>query len=104
MVGSVLGSQPPSETEATVMGFLLFIYLAGSFVPTLSVTARRLHDVGLSGWFQVITFIPVLNIIGIPVLLVIAMIPGKVGPNRYGPDPRDREALPPLRYPAAPGT
>lgn len=84
-------------------------------VPWLAVTCRRFHDVGISsGLFWVVGGLTILiNVIGllaliepgvIPhavtsissilssltglVVLVIAFIPGKVGPNVYGPDPK----------------
>lgn len=84
-------------------------------VPWLAVTCRRFHDVGISsGLFWVVGGLTILiNVIGllaliepgvIPhavtsissilssltglVVLVIAFIPGKVGPNAYGPDPK----------------
>ena len=85
------------------------------FVPWLAVTCRRFHDVGLStGLFWVVGGLTILkNVIAlfvmiepgvIPhavtsiskilsyltglVMLVIAFIPGKTGPNAYGPDPK----------------
>ena len=84
-------------------------------VPWLAVTCRRFHDVGISsGLFWVVGGLTILiNVIGllaliepgvIPhavtsissilssltglVVLVIAFIPGKIGPNAYGPDPK----------------
>lgn len=90
------------------MGILLL-------VPTLAVGCRRFHDVGLStGLFWVVgglsvlsTIISLLMVIApgvIPqaltgivsflsmlaglAMLVVAFIPGKTGPNAYGPDPK----------------
>nr|WP_321776615.1 DUF805 domain-containing protein [uncultured Porphyromonas sp.] len=84
-------------------------------VPWLAVTCRRFHDVGISsGLFWVVGGLTILiNVIGllaliepgvVPhavtsiynilsplvglVILVIAFIPGKIGPNAYGPDPK----------------
>jgi uncharacterized membrane protein YhaH (DUF805 family) len=53
-------------------------------LPSLAVGARRLHDIGRSGWWLLIGLVP---IIGILVLIWWYIQPGDVGPNQYGPDP-----------------
>jgi uncharacterized membrane protein YhaH (DUF805 family) len=35
----------------------VYIYVFASFIPALAVTARRLHDVGKSGWLQLLGII-----------------------------------------------
>lgn len=47
----------------------------------ISVTVRRLHDTNHSGWWFLITFIPLLGILWLFVFLVTA---GDKEPNRYG--------------------
>lgn len=59
-----------------------------TLLPTLAVTARRLHDTNKTGWIQVISYIPIVNIIGGIVMIVLCAIDGDRGPNRYGPDPK----------------
>ncbi|PZQ96687.1 MAG: DUF805 domain-containing protein [Cereibacter sphaeroides] len=54
------------------------------FLPGLSVTVRRLHDVGRSGWWFWIILIP---LVGFILLLYWTIRRGDVGPNQYGPDP-----------------
>ncbi|WOF81491.1 DUF805 domain-containing protein (plasmid) [Pseudomonas sp. FeN3W] len=51
-------------------------------VPYLAVGARRLHDTGRSGWFQLIMLIP---LVGIIALLVMWTIKSDSGENRFGP-------------------
>ncbi len=46
-----------------------------------SVTVRRLHDTNHSGWWFLITFIPLLGILWLLVFLVTV---GDTGQNRYG--------------------
>lgn len=43
--------------------------------------ARRLHDVGYSGWWQLVPCY----------MLIVAFYRGQVGENKYGQDPRKRE-------------
>ena len=33
---------------------ILLIYILATYIPTLAVGARRLHDIGRSGWWQII--------------------------------------------------
>lgn len=56
-------------------------------LPNLAVGARRLHDIDRSGWWLLIGLIPV---IGVIVLIVFFVQDGTVGPNRHGPDPKNR--------------
>lgn len=64
-------------------GILDGIFSLATFLPTIFVTTRRLHDVGRSGWWQLIAF----TIIGIFVLLYWLIIEGEQGDNAYGPHP-----------------
>lgn len=69
-------------------GFLEGLFSLATFVPTITVTTRRLHDVGRSGWWQLIAF----TIIGIPVLLYWLIIEGNQGDNTYGSHPLETDA------------
>lgn len=54
-------------------------------LPGLAVTIRRIHDIGLSGWFVLVGLIPT---IGNLILLVFALIPSQKHDNRWGPVPQ----------------
>ena len=54
------------------------------FVPTLAVTARRLHDTGRSGWWQLTAYIPYVGVIAGIILIVIYCIKGERKKNKYG--------------------
>ena len=56
----------------------------GLLLPALSVGARRLHDIGKSGWFQLLWIVP---IIGWILLIYWACQPGQSGANAYGQPP-----------------
>jgi uncharacterized membrane protein YhaH (DUF805 family) len=73
---------------ATRSGFfivLVLLYGLAVLLPGLAVTVRRLHDIGMSGWWILIGLVP---FVGGIVLLVFSLIPGNQGPNRYGDDPK----------------
>ena len=60
--------------------FIYFVAVAALFFPGLAVGARRLHDIGKSGWFQLFYLIP---LVGFFVLLYWFVQPSD-GPNEYG--------------------
>ena len=49
--------------DMTESGILVLLFLIVTFVQSLSLTARRLHDRGHSGWWQLLLLVPVLNFI-----------------------------------------
>ena len=55
--------------------------MVATFIPALAVSVRRLHDIGRSGWWLLIAFIPV---VGIIILIVWACKRGETGANPYG--------------------
>tara|TARA_A100001391_G_scaffold168882_1_gene129515 strand:+ start:12794 stop:13249 length:456 start_codon:yes stop_codon:yes gene_type:complete len=75
------------------VGWLLAVWGAAVFIPSLAVTVRRLHDRDMSGWwylgFLVVSLIPFIGFIASIALLVLLVLPGTPGPNRFGPDPKD---------------
>jgi len=71
------------DIESTEMGILSIIFTLLILVPSISVTSRRLQDRGLSGWWQLLY----LTIIGIPVIVVLNMLPPKEDENNWGRNP-----------------
>ncbi|HYD12072.1 MAG TPA: DUF805 domain-containing protein [Allosphingosinicella sp.] len=69
-----------------VPGILFLIYSVLLFIPNLAVSVRRLHDQDKSGWWILIGFIPIVGGIW---LLVLYLLDGTRGPNRFGPDPKE---------------
>jgi uncharacterized membrane protein YhaH (DUF805 family) len=60
------------------------VVLLALFVPSLAANVRRLHDIDRSGWWYLITFIP---LIGGLLLIFWFCGRGTAGPNRFGEDP-----------------
>lgn len=66
-------------------GILGTIYFLAILIPALAVSARRLHDIGKSGWWILINLIPVVGFIWYIVLIVKDSAPGE---NKYGFNPK----------------
>jgi len=66
------------------MGYVGLIAFLALLLPTVSVSVRRLHDIGKSGWWILLAIIPIVNFIGIFVILVFTLMEGEEHPNQYG--------------------
>ena len=64
---------------------MLTYYFLVTFFPRMAVTIRRLHDVGLSGFFYLLYFVPA---VGWIVVLVMTLMPSEDADNTHGPRPR----------------
>jgi uncharacterized membrane protein YhaH (DUF805 family) len=56
----------------------------GLLIPSLSIAARRLHDTGRSGWWQLIVLIPLIGLI----VLIIFLAQDSNDENDYGANPK----------------
>jgi uncharacterized membrane protein YhaH (DUF805 family) len=68
-----------------VMGVTLTypIWALATILPNLSIQVRRLHDTDRSGWFILLSLIP---LVGAIILLIWYCTKGTEGANRFGPD------------------
>lgn len=73
------------KSEGGMLYLLLLLLLAMGMIalaiPTITVSVRRLHDTGRSGWWYMINFLPY---IGGIVLLVFLFLPSDPDENEYG--------------------
>ena len=70
-------------------GLLSGLYTLGVFIPSLAVLVRRLHDTDRSGWWVLISLLP---LIGVLVLLVFCLQDSEPGQNQYGFSPKAHAA------------
>ena len=81
---SGLGRAVGSGGFATALSVISGIIALACIVPTISVTTRRLHDTGKSGWWQLLY----LTCIGGIVILIFCALDSDPGDNQYGPSPK----------------
>ena len=67
--------------NSQTMGPLELVTTLALLLPALAVTARRLHDVGRSGWWMLIF----ITVIGMIPLLIWYISVGTKSKNKYGP-------------------
>jgi uncharacterized membrane protein YhaH (DUF805 family) len=70
---------------ASGLGILGLVYSLAVLLPGIAVAARRLHDRDMSGWWLLLSFIP---IIGTIIVIVWLALEGNRGSNRFGSDPK----------------
>ncbi len=63
---------------------LIVLYSLAVFIPSLSVTVRRLHDTGRSGWWMLISLVPFIG----GIVLLIFLISDSHSANNFGANPK----------------
>lgn len=86
------GAASPVSYAVVICGLAILAV----FLPLISLTVRRFHDRNISGWWYlalfVLGFVPYVGIVVGFAILVISVLPGTEGPNKFGPDPLRPEA------------
>jgi uncharacterized membrane protein YhaH (DUF805 family) len=81
-----------SQDSGGVLFIPLGIYILAVIIPGITVSVRRLHDTGKSGWllllFGVLGIIPIVGFISGIVQLVFLCTDSDPGINEYGPNPK----------------
>ena len=85
IVLSVVDGLTGNFDPATNIGLLSGIYTLAILIPSIAVSVRRLHDTGRSGWWLLISFVP---LIGFFVLLFFMLQNSKAEQNKYGNNPK----------------
>ena len=64
------------------IGALSGLYTLIVFLPSLAVSVRRLHDTGHSGWYYLLTFIPILGALFCSTSLSATLLPRRTDTAR----------------------
>ncbi|KDM91814.1 DUF805 domain-containing protein [Photobacterium galatheae] len=78
----------PGSEEGT--GLLGGVYSLAILLPSVAVGVRRLHDIGRTGWWMLLSLLPVL---GFLILLYFFVQDGQPGTNEYGPNPKEENDM-----------
>ena len=78
----------PDELDFVAVA-LPFLALPAFILPSLSVLVRRLHDIGFSGWWMLLLFVPT---VGSLVVFIFTLLPSINLVNKYGFGPAGPEA------------
>jgi uncharacterized membrane protein YhaH (DUF805 family) len=64
--------------------FITLIFSLAMLIPSISIGARRLHDTGRTGWWQLIGLIPLIGAI----VLIVFYVQDSHEDNQYGVSPK----------------
>jgi uncharacterized membrane protein YhaH (DUF805 family) len=83
----------------TYVAIAIFVVYAVALYMGLAVNVKRCHDRGHSGWFVLLSLIPLVNIWYV---VEVCFLAGQNGPNRFGPDPKATALSPIFSVPSPP--
>lgn len=86
-------SSSERDGMAAVMLIPVYLYWFVILVPSLAVLIRRLHDIGRTGWWALLSLVPG---VGGLVLLILTCLDSEPGPNAFGPNPKGSEEFMPM--------
>jgi uncharacterized membrane protein YhaH (DUF805 family) len=81
----IIGAVQESTSVMIVSGIILAIIGFGLLAPTLAVYVRRLHDTGKSGWYLLLSLIPLVSLI----VFIFTLLESDNFTNKYGKDPKN---------------
>ncbi|HEV3154423.1 MAG TPA: DUF805 domain-containing protein [Candidatus Baltobacteraceae bacterium] len=95
VIFAVVAHPPNNNDTQWVVSFQnaaipLNLYSLVVFLPSLAVQVRRLHDIGKSGWWYFIVFVP---FAGALILLIFNCIDSEPGSNQWGGNPKDPQVV-----------
>jgi len=79
MVGTFVGMF--SGGAFGIVTLILVLLILALLIPSIAITVRRLHDIGRSGWWWLLNFVPY---VGGLVVVVMCCLPSQKGTNAYG--------------------
>ena len=85
VLDNLMGIAIPEVGYGPIYGLFLLV----SLVPGIAVFVRRLHDIGRSGWYFLISFIP---LVGTILLFVWLFTDSNPETNKWGPNPKAMDA------------
>lgn len=69
-----------------IIGLFLLVSALLMVVASAAASVQRLRDIGYSGWFFLLTFVPIVSTL---LMISLILLPGNKGKNQFGSDPRE---------------
>jgi uncharacterized membrane protein YhaH (DUF805 family) len=119
VLSAIEGAAGINKMVLGVYGPATALLLVGTFIPSLAVAIRRLHDTGRSGWWiaplflleaamlyfiargdltrmvpgdlVIFAILACVTLVVALILLIFMLLDGTKGPNKYGPDPKSTD-------------
>ena len=66
------------------LALLFSILVIANLIPVFAAGVRRVHDSNKSGWWILISFVPIIGLY----IIVLLITDGSKGKNRFGPKPK----------------
>ena len=85
LIASLL-SKDNQDVISILISIPIIVYLF-FVIPLLAVSVRRMHDVGMSGWFLLINLVPS---IGSLVFFIFTLFDSQYYENKWGPNPKEK--------------
>ena len=76
IIGAIVGA---------ILGDLAYIWSLAVLVPSIAIAVRRLHDIGKSGWWYLISLIPLVGAI----IMIVWCCTDSTEDNQWGPNPKN---------------
>ena len=83
-LGGIFGAMD-IDILVTMCNVLSGIFGIATLLPSIMVAIRRMHDIGKSGWWVLISFVPC---VGMFIALYFCCLDSQPGDNQYGPNPK----------------
>ncbi|GGS17169.1 DUF805 domain-containing protein [Deinococcus knuensis] len=79
-------ADPGAALTGTTLIFaaIYALYALATFIPSLAIAVRRLHDTGKSGWWYLLNLVPM----GSLVIFIFTILDSEPGSNKWGPNPK----------------
>lgn len=85
IVLAILMAVTSDEHGNSPFTIVYFLFVLFSIVPSLAVSIKRFHDRDMTGWWVLMSLIPIVG--SIFIFVVVGCLRGTEGDNTFGPDP-----------------
>ncbi|MEO2074245.1 MAG: DUF805 domain-containing protein [Bacillus sp. (in: firmicutes)] len=65
---------------------IALVFYVAIIIPSIAVTVRRLHDIGRSGWWYLLSLVPLGNL----VIFIFTLLESQPEENQWGPNPLEK--------------